>query len=299
MPPNALSPAALCLIALWLVVLGGAIGSFINVVIYRLPAGLSLIEPGSHCPACKHPIRWYDNVPVVGWILLRGRCRDCRAEISARYPTIEAATAALFLVLGVVECLSGGVNLPSRPVPVVDGTIIRPFTSGQLGGIYAYHLLLLCTLLAAAMIEYDGHRLPLPVMIPALIVGWLAPLAWPYLHPVPAGGGLNEEGWIAGLSDATAGLAVGGVLGMAVRLVIRPPRQFGPVLTTACTGLFLGWQAAIVLAVATTAIYLPFRILGRNRPGGPRIPPTAWLALGALAWILAWRPLVERWPALG
>jgi len=115
MPLAALTPEAFhWLIAVWLFALGGAFGSFLNVVIYRLPAGMSLLRPGSHCPACKRPIRWFDNVPILGWLILRGRCRDCRAKISARYPTIEAITAGLFLLLAVVECLRDGANLPLR-----------------------------------------------------------------------------------------------------------------------------------------------------------------------------------------
>jgi leader peptidase (prepilin peptidase)/N-methyltransferase len=76
-------------------VLGAAVGSFLNVVAYRLPRGLSLVRPRSHCPACETPIRPYDNVPVLSWLLLRGRCRSCRAPISPRYPLVEAVTIAL------------------------------------------------------------------------------------------------------------------------------------------------------------------------------------------------------------
>src|SRR5262245_21795604 len=79
-------------------VLGSAIGSFINVVVYRLPRSLSLTRPASHCPACGRRIRWYDNVPIVGWLKRGGRCRECRDRISPRYPLVEllvAATSAL------------------------------------------------------------------------------------------------------------------------------------------------------------------------------------------------------------
>lgn len=74
---------------------GLLVGSFLNVVAWRLPRGESLLMPGSHCPGCEHPVRPYDNVPVLSWLVLRGRCRDCREPISARYPLVEAATAAL------------------------------------------------------------------------------------------------------------------------------------------------------------------------------------------------------------
>src|SRR5437762_13079408 len=71
-------------------------GSFFNVVIARLPRHESLLRPGSRCPSCEHPVRPYDNVPVVSWLILRGRCRDCGAPISPRYPLVELLTAALF-----------------------------------------------------------------------------------------------------------------------------------------------------------------------------------------------------------
>jgi leader peptidase (prepilin peptidase)/N-methyltransferase len=81
-------------------VLGLLIGSFLNVVVYRVPAGLSLVSPGSACPACAHPVRPRDNVPVLSWLLLRGRCRDCDAPISVRYPLVELVTGLLFALTG-------------------------------------------------------------------------------------------------------------------------------------------------------------------------------------------------------
>jgi leader peptidase (prepilin peptidase) / N-methyltransferase len=80
-------------------VLGLAIGSFLNVVVYRVPRGKSLVHPGSSCPSCGAPVRWFDNVPVVSWIVLRGRCRSCHRPISLRYPLVELATGGLFAAL--------------------------------------------------------------------------------------------------------------------------------------------------------------------------------------------------------
>jgi len=90
-----LSLALLVLVGL----LGLAIGSFLNVVIYRVPRGESLVAPPSHCPLCEHPIRDRHNIPILGWLVLRGRCADCAAPISPRYPLVEALTAALFVLL--------------------------------------------------------------------------------------------------------------------------------------------------------------------------------------------------------
>lgn len=88
-------PALLLVVGL----LGLAIGSFLNVVIYRVPRGESLVRPGSHCPSCDAPIKAWHNVPVVGWLVLRGRCAACRAPISGRYPLVELGTAALFVLV--------------------------------------------------------------------------------------------------------------------------------------------------------------------------------------------------------
>src|SRR5919202_3770022 len=88
------------------------IGSFLNVVAWRLPRGESLSRPRSRCPQCETPIKPYDNVPVLSWLLLRGKCRDCGAQISPRYPLVEAATAALYVA--VVEFLDGSLDIPLR-----------------------------------------------------------------------------------------------------------------------------------------------------------------------------------------
>ena len=114
-------------------VLGALIGSFLNVVVYRLPLGESLVSPGSHCPRCNSPVRTRDNVPVLSWLLLRGRCRDCGAPISPRYPAVEALTAicfaavvaargfddALWLELPFVACLIAlaGIDLDHKLLP--------------------------------------------------------------------------------------------------------------------------------------------------------------------------------------
>ena len=266
--------------------IGGAVGSFLNVVVYRLPAGMSLVKPGSHCTACEKPIRWFDNVPILGWLVLRGRCRDCGARISARYPIVEAITATLFLLLGVRECLSDGENLPTAVLELLPSC-----------GIYVYHLLLLCTLLAAVLIEYDGHRLPVRLFYPALIGGLAAPLLWPYLHPVHA---CRASGsWLAGATDGLTGLAAGLLLGWLASQLWRPVFRTGITLGPACVGLFLGWKAVVVLAPVAVAIHLPLATLGRPLPGVRRIPPTAGLALATVGWILAWARLVDRWPGLG
>jgi leader peptidase (prepilin peptidase)/N-methyltransferase len=123
--------------------LGGLImGSFLNVVAFRLPRGESLMFPGSHCPSCETPIKPYDNVPVLGWLLLRGRCRACHAQISARYPIVEAVTALLAVAVVLVE---------KTPRDTVLG------------------LMLVAILVPVALIDYDRRIIPNKIMLPAAI----------------------------------------------------------------------------------------------------------------------------------
>jgi len=280
-------------ISVGLFVLGGVVGSFLNVVVFRLPAGMSIVKPASHCPACKRPIRWFDNVPIIGWLILRGRCRDCRTAISPRYPLVEAVTAVLFAILGAAECLADGANLPGQ---AIEGASLQQ-TSPQLYGICAYHLLLLCTLLAAALIEYDGNRLPARLFLPAVAGGLAAPLVWPHLHPVPAWP--TADGPIAHLVAGPAGLAAGLLLGWFAACLVGRQQRAGILLGSASVGLFLGWQAVALLTPATLAVHLPVAVMAKSLPVAKRIPATAWLAPATLGWILAWSWLVERLPVLG
>ncbi|MEN6451113.1 MAG: prepilin peptidase [Thermoguttaceae bacterium] len=259
------------IIVLWLTAIGASIGSFMNVVVYRLPLGLSLSKPPSHCPRCKERIRWYDNVPVFGWIKLRGRCRNCHCPISIRYPAIEALVAAMFGVLASFE-LSAGESLSLRVLPVIAET---PFYVQ-----YPYHLALLCTLLCAALIEYDGERPPLRLYGFALLIGLGLPLVWPALRPWgirwPWAVRSELSPWLVGVADGVAGVAAGVLLAGLWSVVAHwcgrlstcqenqadsPKGEHGksapgPTVGAAlvCVGAFLGWQAVASLAVLTAVL---------------------------------------------
>lgn len=128
---------------------GLAIGSFLNVVAYRLPRGESLVSPGSHCPSCDAPVRPRDNVPVLGWLLLRGRCRDCGAAISWRYPAIELATGVLFAL-----------------VVATQDEALR----------VALGLLLVTTLVPVTLIDLDTRLIPNRITLPAALAALAAGL---------------------------------------------------------------------------------------------------------------------------
>jgi leader peptidase (prepilin peptidase)/N-methyltransferase len=126
---------------------GAAVGSFLNVVAYRLPRGESLIRPGSHCPGCERGIAPYDNVPVLSWLVLRGRCRGCGERISIRYPLVEALTAVVFAAIAIV----GGVDS--------DLLLELPFAAA---------------LIAVAAIDLDRHVIPNRILLPAAVYGVVA-----------------------------------------------------------------------------------------------------------------------------
>ncbi len=125
-------------------------GSFLNVVAYRLPRGESLVTPGSHCTKCGTPVKPYDNIPVLGWLLLRGHCRQCHDRISSRYPIVEAATAALAVAVVLAKHTTHDVVLG---------------------------LLLLAVLVPVALIDFDHRVIPNKITLPAAFVAIAAGLA--------------------------------------------------------------------------------------------------------------------------
>ncbi|HWC88397.1 MAG TPA: prepilin peptidase [Pirellulales bacterium] len=288
-----------------LTLLGGAVGSFINVVVYRLPAGKSLLWPGSSCPRCGAKIRWLDNLPVLGWLKLRGRCRDCREPISKRYPFVELLTALVFLGLALVEPLNDAHNLPDRLgyVPGAAELYLLALGGWQLWGVYAYHLVLLCALECAMLLEYDGHGVKHRLMWPVWLVGWLAPLAWVQLRPIPAfevdvlvkqfGPQSITQAWVDGL----AGFAVGLVMGM----LASPLAQLGPsgrhgvrtlLFASTAVGVFLGWQAGSILMVLTSVVFAMITVYRPLWQRLARVPFAGLLWIGAIVWIVGWRRIV-------
>jgi leader peptidase (prepilin peptidase)/N-methyltransferase len=233
---------------------GALIGSFLNVVAYRLPRGESLLRPGSRCPTCATPIKPYDNVPVLGWLLLRGRCRACGAPVSARYPVVEAVTALLWA--GVV--LRYG----------ADSDVWLP-------------LAFVTLLVPVALIDLDFHIIPNTLMIAGAVAALALLLAFDsgdVVEHLIAGAAALAFFLIAAIAYP-AGMGMGdvklaGVMGLFLGRAVAPA-----IFTALIAGTLVG---AVVIARFGAAE-------GRKKgiPFGP------WLALGGVVGTFAGDALVD------
>jgi len=230
--------------ALWLGGLGACIGSFLNVVAYRMPLGMSVIWKPSHCPKCRHAIRARDNVPVFGWLWLRGRCRDCGESISLRYAVVEFFMGLAFFALAYFELFRGRQNLPGGALsPFVGAMDVVWVPYWPLIGIYAYHCLLLSLLGCVALVDLDRQKVPSKLIGFGLATG-IGLAAWfPYLHP--AASLIFEDAPIS--FSGVVGALIGWGLGMAGARLLALLRQQpldGRNLTVgfALLGAFFGWQ---------------------------------------------------------
>ncbi len=235
---------------------GGLIlGSFLNVVTYRLPRRRSLVSPGSCCPHCATPVAPYDNIPVLSWMFLRGRCRRCGGAISARYPLVEAGTAALFAA---VVAVHGGIDRHVWP-----------------------DLALVAVLVPAALIDLDTRRIPNPLMAIGALLGLVLiaavePNALPkHLIAAAAAGGtlliaaLARPGGM-GMGDVKLAAVIGLFLGAAV-------------------------VPALLLALLAGSLVGVVVLMRRGVHDGrrTRIPFGPFLALGAIVGMLAGNPIVH------
>lgn len=199
------------LFILFVFALGACIGSFLNVVVWRLPRGESLISPPSHCPRCNTPLAWYDNIPIFGWIMLRGRCRYCHEPISPRYPIIEAVTGLLFAFYYFMFFVAQvGPCAPQVALQSFTGQPIHPLLSiDQNWPIYALYMVTIAGLLACSLI--DAELFIIPIEIP-----WLLALVGIIVHS------LADQPSLAGSVNASAlsgALAAGGSIGLILSII--------------------------------------------------------------------------------
>ena len=245
----------------WLTVLLGLlgliVGSFLNVCIYRLPRRESVNWPGSHCTACDRPLSWYENVPIISWLVLRGRCRTCGERISVVYPLVELITGVLF----------------------VAGYAIYGWTP-----MLAVRLAFACAMVVLFAIDLRHHLLPNVITVPGIVIGFLLSL---FLPP----------GWQASLIGLIAGGGVLFAIAEGYyRLRGVEGLGMGDVKMLSMIGAFLGWKLMLVTLIlgsfAGSLIGVGVIALGR---GGMKaaLPFGTFLAVGALTAAVAGDPLVE------
>ncbi|MEM8678824.1 MAG: prepilin peptidase [Planctomycetota bacterium] len=194
--------------AAWFFFFGSCLGSFLNVVVYRCPRKQSLLGV-SRCPFCKNGIAPVDNIPIVGWLRLNGRCRDCGRTIAARYPAVEFAAGLFVMTLAILELGFQGANLSVKIPNVVPGFASNVFEP-QLLGVLAWHGILGILLLGMALITEDDQPLPTGLLLTACVaIGGVATLAPSVLYavrhtPIP-------PSWLVAWRDLAVG-AIGGAL---------------------------------------------------------------------------------------
>ncbi|QDT65208.1 A24 family peptidase [Calycomorphotria hydatis] len=258
--------------ASWFFSLGAAIGSYLNVVAYRVPMGKTVFANDSSCPICNSRIKSLDNIPIIGWVRLKGQCRSCGNPISIRYPIVELFCATIFLLLYIVEVLTGADNIPHSKSYFYRGAIwIVWYTKWDVIGFYAYHCLLLCSLLTFTLFAFDGNRTPFYAFAVAAAIGFIPSIIWPYLLPVPV---IPEqwEGIITFPNYITP--IIGGIVGAGLGILIRSVITHAMGNTNsrdihyslALTGMFLGWQAAFTIACVAFLILIVSDALSKLFP---------------------------------
>lgn len=262
-----------------LALVGACIGSFLNVVAWRLPRQESVVWPGSHCPNCGHAVRWHDNLPVFGWLLLQGRCRDCHWRIPVRYPLVELLTAGLWLTA------IPAVGLGATPAQATTAQLIN-LTGG---------VVLVSLLMALTLIDLDHLWLPEPLCRAGVVSGWIT-VTWMAASSTP----FAADRLLAHLLAACAGLLVlEGISNLAERALGQPALGLGDAKLAAMGGAWLGplgLAASMMLAVLGGAVVgSAARLSGRLGPRepfpfGPFIAAGIWLVWlkGAPWWWQLW-----------
>lgn len=267
--------------------IGLCVGSFLNVAVYRLPRGMSLSSPPSHCPCCNMNIAWYDNIPIISWLALRGVCRKCGVLISARYLTIEFLTGVLFVALFYVH-LHTQEPAPLAYVPA-----------------FGAYLILLAALVVASFTDIQRMIIPDEISLGGMYVGPVLCGIFPQIIPHDTfsrellfvfGTGWSEH--MISFAASLVGMGVGagaiyfsGALG---KLIFRKEAMgFGDVKLMGMVGAFLGWQGAVLgfvaacIAGAVIGVFLIIRRRDTHIPFGP------YLALGSLIVMLFREPIIN------
>jgi leader peptidase (prepilin peptidase)/N-methyltransferase len=320
----------------WLLILfllGAAVGSFLNVCIYRLPYEKSILWPSSLCGQCLQPIRWYDNLPLLSYWLLRGRCRKCDARFSMRYFFVELFTglgfASLFY-LEVVRNVLGLELLEKQKAAIALGAIPA---EGWI--IFGYHAVLFCFLVVASLTDIDHLEIPMPITVTGTLAGlaggaifwpWLPAEAVPRKQPVfvpPPGGAMADFNFksgiypwplwtelptwlplhspLTGLATGLAGVLAGMLVLRAINFLFKTGRGregigMGDADLMMMVGSFLGWQPVVVAFFVAVFPGLAFGIIQLVLRGDRPFPYGPSLAAGSVLTWLGWQWITQRFP---
>jgi leader peptidase (prepilin peptidase)/N-methyltransferase len=252
-----------------IIVFGLVVGSFLNVCIYRLPKDLSIVRPSSQCPACGKPIKFYDNIPVLSYLFLGGKCRNCRSAVSIRYPLVEVLNALLYAL------------------------VLSRYGTDSLWVLLVY-LLFVSSLLVIFFIDLDYQIIPDSITLPGIPI---AILLGSTLLPDP----FARSDYL-GLTSSLIGFFAGGgsfyLIAVAGRAILKKDAMGGgDIKLMAMTGGLLGWKAVILTtfmgSLLGTVIGVSL-IAIKGKEWGARIPFGPYLALGALI-SLCWGEELLRW----
>lgn len=271
----------------FVVCLGAIIGSFLNVCIYRIPLGQSVSRPRSHCFSCGKTIPWYHNIPVLTWFILRGKCSNCRAPISFRYPVIEALTAILFLL--VFQMWGNPALLGLNPLSIPE--LIPIFW------------LFVASTVVNVMIDID-HRILLDrISIGGTLLIFAVSAAFPMLH--------GATGWFSGLLAAFGGALFGFALGFTIaflgeRIFLQDAFGFGDVKWMMLFGALFGWVGLLWIMLLASFLGLAMgsgvliynRLKGLSDERAVAIPFGPALGLSALLWLFWGQALLTAFISL-
>ncbi|MFC1698687.1 prepilin peptidase [Candidatus Omnitrophota bacterium] len=231
---------------------GAVVGSFLNVCIYRLPRKESIVRPGSHCPACKHEINWYDNIPFLSYLLLRRRCRHCRGKISFRYFLVELLTAGLFLFL------------------------FKHFGSSAIFWVY---LGLSSSLVVVSFIDIDIREIPDEISLSGILIGMLISVIFPQLQQT----NLHSLALLRSFLGVLAGggsIYLTGIIGDAI--FKKESMGGGDVKLMGMIGAFIGWKLALLTFFLAPFFGAVVGITLKIKKGESLIPYGPFLSLAAL-----------------
>lgn len=313
------------LIAAWLIYFCSSIGSFLNVVAWRMPRGEG-IGGRSHCPRCANTLKTRDNVPVLGWISLGGRCRFCSLPISRRYPIVEALVGVSLTLVGITQLYS--LSIPAQLVHAHGGPLWTPQVSPTVLIILTYHAIALSTLWAMTLIRIDGTRLPkrllifacVAVVIPMLACPTVMVVPWQARRPIPwSPDGLYVDAVMRVATALVAAALFGRVLAKGLcpsaDLKLDPlgrgtARLVDLMAMLSIPAIVIGWQSMPALVISTAILSVLLRPLLKTIPinDGPKGQITRRGAMESFAFalpfaltlhLLFWRVLwsTPYWPS--